>query len=56
MATYTVTTDAQWAAALAGAGPVPVAPADAIAGLRILAAAEESSATGAVVRLSDAGD
>lgn len=41
----------RWEAALRGAGPVPVDPADAVAGLRIIEAAEVSSRDRAVVLL-----
>jgi predicted dehydrogenase len=39
------------AAAVRGAGPVPVDPRDAVAGLRVVEAARRSSATGTVVEL-----
>lgn len=42
----------EWSSALHGQGPVPVDPADAIAGLRIIEAAQRSSDTGAVVLLA----
>jgi predicted dehydrogenase len=42
---------AGWERALRGEGPVPVDPADAVAGLEVLDAARRSAASGEVVSL-----